>query len=186
MRHTTLHAACIVLLLGVTPSTWAALDADTLAERLAANAPQCGRFEQSRWLADLETRLDSRGYFQRQDDALVWQTIAPVKDRVVLSEDNDDLPLSFQVMTPVFTGLLSGDWQALERHFTIELSGQLEDWQANLAPSEAAVAERLSRLVVNGDQQVERVELEFADGDRLELKLTPAACDSLDNGNPSP
>ncbi|MFC3284902.1 LolA-related protein [Litchfieldella rifensis] len=181
-----LWAACAALLLSASPSTWATPDAATLAAHLAAHAPQCGRFEQSRWLADLETRLDSRGHFQQQENGLIWQTTVPVKDRVVLSQDNDALPLGFQVMLPVFTGLLSGDWQALERHFSLELSGELENWQARLVPSEAAVAERLTHLVVGGDQRVKRIELEFADGDRLDLRLTPAACENLGHGAPSP
>lgn len=169
----------------LSPSAWAAPDEIALAERLAANAPQCGRFEQARWLADLETQLDSRGHFQQHDDGLVWQTTAPVQERVILGEGNDELPLSFQVIAPIFTGLLSGDWQALERHFTIELSGELEDWQARLAPNEATVAERLNQLVVNGDRYVEQVRLEFADGDRLDLALSAVSCDSLEEDAPA-
>lgn len=169
-----------VLCLLVPAAAWATPSEDALAERLAANAPQCGRFEQSRWLADLDTRLDSRGHFQRREEGLVWQTTAPVQDRVVLSADNEDLPRGFQVIAPVFSGLVSGDWQALERHFTIELSGELEAWRASLTPNETAVAERLTQLRVSGSRQVERVELEFSDGDRLELTLSPIACESLD------
>ncbi|MGR2739526.1 LolA-related protein [Billgrantia sp. Q4P2] len=177
---------CVVLCLTAPAAVGATPNDAALAERLAAHAPQCGRFEQSRWLADLETRLDSRGHFQRHEDGLVWQTTAPVNDRVVLSEDNDDLPRGFQVVAPVFSGLVSGDWRALERHFTIELSGELEEWQANLTPNETAVAERLTQLRVSGSRQVERVELEFTDGDRLDLTLTPTACEERDEGNASP
>ncbi|GGX86723.1 hypothetical protein GCM10007160_12590 [Litchfieldella qijiaojingensis] len=185
MRHLP-WAMYAALCLIASPAVGATPDGDALAERLATHAPQCGRFEQSRWLADLEMRLDSRGHFQQREDGLVWQTTAPIQDRVVLSQNNDSLPLGFQVIAPVFTGLLSGDWQALEHHFTIELSGELEDWRARLVPSEATVAERLTRLLVSGNQQVEQVELEFDDGDRLDLTLIPAACESLDDGNPSP
>ncbi|EPC01168.1 hypothetical protein L861_11375 [Litchfieldella anticariensis FP35 = DSM 16096] len=185
MRHLP-WTMCTALSLIASPVVWAIPDDDKLAERLATHAPSCGRFEQSRWLADLETQLDSRGHFRQREDGLVWQTTAPVQDRVVLSEDNDDLPLGFQVIAPVFSGLLSGDWQALERHFTIELSGELKDWRARLVPKDVAVGERLTQLLVSGHQQVEQVELEFADGDRLNLTLTPAACENLDDGDPAP
>lgn len=185
MRHLP-RRMCAALILLAPAAVWAAPNGDALAERLAAHAPQCGRFEQSRWLADLDARLDSRGHFLRREEGLVWQTTAPVQDRVVLSEDNDDLPRGFQVIAPVFSGLVSGDWRALERHFTIELSGELEEWQARLAPNETAVAGRLSQLRVSGNKQVERVELEFTDGDRLELILAPTACESLDEDDSAP
>lgn len=183
MRHLP-WTLCVALGL-ISPAVWAAPDSDALAERLITHVPQCGRFEQSRWLADFETRLDSRGYFQQREEGFVWQTTAPIQDRVILSEGNDDLPLGFQIIAPVFTSLLSGNWQAVERHFTIELSGELDDWQATLVPNEAAVAERLTRLLVGGNRQVERVGLEFADGDRLDLTLTPATCGNLDDGDPA-
>lgn len=185
MRHLS-RRLCAALCLLTPAAVWATPSDDALAERLAAHAPQCGRFEQSRWLADLDTRLDSRGHFQRHEDGLVWQTTAPVNDRVVLSEGNDDLPRDFQVIAPVFSGLVSGDWRALERHFTIELSGELEEWQANLTPNETTVAERLTQLRVSGNRQVERVELEFTDGDRLELSLAPIACESLGESDSAP
>lgn len=175
----------------VSPGSWASLDndfidSDLIAERLAAHAPQCGRFEQSRWLADLDTQLNSQGYFEQTTNQLVWQTTAPVQDRVLLSEANDDLPLGLQVIAPALTGLLSGDWRALERLFTIELSGAPEAWQARLTPKEASVAERLTQLQVHGTQHVEQVELEFANADRLTLILTATPCDVLESADALP
>lgn len=184
--HFATLALFTTLALVASPAAWATPDGDALAERLAVHAPSCGRFEQARWLADLEARLDSRGHFERKENGLVWQTTAPVRDRVILSEDNDDLPLGFQVIAPVLGDLLSGNWQGLERHFTIELSGTQEDWQARLTPNDTNVAERLSQLLVHGRQQVEQVELEFADGDRLDLALTAADCERLEDGDRQP
>lgn len=175
-----LRTAGAALILMASAQAWAAPDPEALAERLTDHALQCGRFEQTRWLADLETQLDSRGTFQRHQQALIWQTTVPIEDRVVLSPDNEALPLSFQIMLPVFNGLLSGDWQALERHFTVKLGGTLNDWQADLTPKEAAVGERLSHLMVSGDRHVERVELAFASGDRMTLNLTAASCQALE------
>lgn len=178
-----LGAASLGLLLCAGQPLWASPEADALAERLADHAPQCAGFEQSRWLADLEVRLDSRGHFRRQDNALVWYTTAPVADRLYLSEESDDLPMSFRVLLPVFTGLLSGDWQALEHHFTIALGGELDEWRADLTPIDPALGEHLSQLVVHGGERVERLAIAFRDGDRLELSLTPVDCESLDDGN---
>ena len=176
-----------VLSLCVNTAAWAepGVDIDTLAERLAQHAPQCGRFEQSRWLADIEARLNSRGDFQQLEEGLVWQTTSPIQDRVLLSQHNNDLPPGFLVIAPIFTSLLSGDWRELEHYFTVELEGGLHNWQASLLPNEAAIAERLTQLLASGSQQVEQLKLEFSDGDQLDLTLMPTACTNLDHGDPA-
>ena len=191
MRAINQAAFCALALFALTmlaasATAWAAPDTDELAARLADNAPQCGRFEQTRWLADLDSQLESRGTFEHQDAGLVWQTTSPINDRVVLSADNDELPMGFQAVAPVLGGLLSGDWQALERYFAIELSGTQDEWQATLTPSEANIAQRLDHLMVHGNQQVERVEIAFTNDDRLELALSGADCERLEDDKHTP
>lgn len=171
------------LSVGLATAAWAKPDIDALAEQLAQHAPQCGRFEQSRWLADIETQLNSRGDFQQLEEGLVWHTTSPIQDRVVLSQHNEDLPPGFLVIAPVFTTLLSGDWRELEHYFTVELEGDLHNWEALLLPNEAVIAERLTQLLASGSQQVEQLTLEFSDGDQLDLTLTPTACSDLDHGD---
>lgn len=169
-----------LLSLPATGVAGATLDADRLAEQLRGHAPTCGHFSQHRWMADLDTGLDSTGVFRRQGEALIWQTLTPVSDRVRLAPDNPDLPLGLKAMLPVLTGLLAGDWQAVDQHFRVRLEGQHDAWQARLTPRDAAVAEWLTGLHVTGGQRVERVRLDFRNGDRLELSLEPADCDTLD------
>jgi hypothetical protein len=177
-----LLCAAAVTLLGA--PLQAAPDGDALGKQLTENAPECGTFAQTRWLADLEAQLDSRGQFHRERGALVWHTTAPVEDRVVLSEDNAELPTSMQVILPVLMGLLSGDWDALERNFRIALRGSLDAWQARLTSRDAAVAERVSRVAVRGGERVESIEVAFRGGDRLVLVLTPAACEDITRRSP--
>ncbi|MDI5934611.1 LolA family protein [Halomonas kalidii] len=182
MRH-SMMTACLGLLLVAGQPAWAAPDADALAERLSSHAPQCATFEQTRWLADLEASLKSRGYFQREADGLSWHTLSPIQESLHLSEESDELPMSFQLILPVFTGLLAGDWQTLERHFTIVLEDERDGWRADLTPIDPALGEHLSQLVVQGGERVEQLDITFRDGDRLELSLTPVDCASLDDGN---
>ena len=182
------HPLILVFFLSLCVNTlaWAepGVDSDALAEQLARHTPQCGRFEQSRWLADIETQLNSHGDFQRLEEGLVWQTTSPIQDRVLLSRHNDDdLPPGFLVIAPVFTGLLSGEWRELEHFFSVELKGDLHDWKARLLPKEAVIAERLTQLLASGGQQVEQLTLEFTDGDQLDITLTPTACSDLDHGD---
>lgn len=159
--------------------TGADTDGTALTERLSVNLPSCGRFEQHRWLADLDTNLTSSGYFLREESALIWHTTTPVVDRVRLESDNPDLPMGLKAMLPVLTGLLAGDWTALRRHFDIALDGEPDAWQAELTPRDDALAERLQRINVTGGDRVEQLKLPFADGDRLTLSLTPADCQRL-------
>lgn len=150
-----------------------------LAERLSATPSNCGHFEQHRWLADLDTNLTSSGYFLREKDALIWQTTAPVEDRVRLEPDNSDLPMGLKAMLPALTGLLAGNWTVLRQHFDIALDGEPEAWQAELTPSDDALAERLQRISVTGGDRVEQLKLPFVNGDHLTLSLTPANCQRL-------
>lgn len=167
------------LALGWSLPAVAALDSAALGAQLAEHSPACNRFEQTRWLADLEAELASSGYFQRSEQQLVWHTLTPVDSRLVLDADNPDLPLAYQVILPVLTGLLSGDWAALQQHFSVDLQGQLEAWQASLTPTDAAVAERLQRLQVSGAEQVRELQIRFVSGDLMNLQLSPADCATL-------
>ena len=181
MRRLLLLAAMVFSL----PAA-AELDSKTLGAQLAEHSPQCSHFAQIRWLADLEAELASSGYFQRSDNALIWQTLTPVDSRLVLKADNPELPLAYQVILPVLNGLLGGDWAALQEHFAVDLSGELGDWQAALKPTDSVVAERLKHLQVEGGEQVRQLQIDFVSGDRMTLQLSPADCAALpgDSGAP--
>ncbi|MGQ7249641.1 LolA-related protein [Halomonas sp. V046] len=163
-----------------------ALDLDALGERLSHEVPACVTFEQHRWMEDLGTELPSTGYFRRHPSGLVWQTLSPVEDRIELSADNRDLPPGFKALLPVLTGLLEGDWDSLEHHFRVDLSGSMAAWQAELAPRDAAIAERLKGVSLSGGDAVERLEVAFVDGDQLALGLTPVDCADLPGGAEAP
>lgn len=176
MQKTATLAVALTL---ATAAPAALADARAPAELPSIELAQCARFEQQREMADLDVTINSAGYFLRQDNALIWQTTKPVADRVRLSPDNPDLPRALQVMLPVLTGLLDGDWQALRQHFAIDPTGEADDWQARLTPRDAAVAERLERLDASGGERVEKLNMAFANGDRVAIRLTPADCDAL-------
>ena len=150
-----------------------------LSRQLEQHQPACVSFEQNRWMADLQTELPSAGYFRRQPSGLVWQTLSPIEDRVVLSADNPELPPGLKALLPVLTGLFDGNWASLEGHFSVRLGGNLDDWQAQLAPLDRAIAERLQGIELDGAEQVEHLQVSFTDGDRLRLELSPLPCDAL-------
>lgn len=149
-----------------------------LLSHLRSNAPECGQFEQSRWLADFEMQLDSSGGFQRQADGLIWRTTQPVTSEIELSANNPDLPLGYQAILPVFNGLLAGDWQRLDDYFSTQVSGTLTAWRAELTPRNEQVAAQLITLVIEGAEQLEQIVLTFADGDRMDIRLSATPCPS--------
>ena len=163
-----------LILLGL-PVSAQTTDAE-LVDHLRSNAPECGRFEQSRWLADFEMQLESSGEFQRQADGLIWRTTQPVSSEIVLSANNPDLPLGYQAILPVFNGLLAGDWQRLDEYFSTQLSGSLTAWRAELTPRNEQVAAQLVALTIEGAEQLEHIALTFGDGDRMDIRLAATPC----------
>lgn len=158
----------------------------TLSQHLSDQAPACMRFEQRRWMADLDFELPSEGYFHRQPDRLVWQTLSPVQDRVVLGSDNPKLPPGLKALLPILNGLLAGDWERLEQHFQASLSGSLRAWKIGLIARNSAVAEQLEGIEASGGDAVTRLNVIFTNGDRLALELTPEDCAILTAEAPTP
>lgn len=165
----------LLLVLAGLPANAQTTDAE-LVNHLRSNAPECGRFEQSRWLADFEMHLDSSGDFQRQADGLIWRTTQPLTSEIVLSANNPDLPLGYQAILPVFNGLLAGDWQRLDEYFSTRLSGSLTAWRAELTPRNEQVAAQLVSLIIEGAEQLEHIALTFGDGDRMDIRLAATPC----------
>ena len=167
------------LLLAAAPL--AAEIADTqLLGQLRASAPDCGRFEQSRWLADFEMQLHSSCECRRLPDGLLWRTTAPVLSEVALSADNPDLPLGYQAILPVFNGLLAGNLDSLDAYFSTRVSGTPAQWRAELRPLNEQLARQLTGLAIQGGQQLEQITVSFGDGDHLQIRLFASACGAAD------
>lgn len=64
-----------------------------------------------------------------------------------------------------FGALLGGDRATLARHFDIDADGTRRDWTLTLAPTDAALAERLRRIVLHGHgSEVRCIETQPVDG----------------------
>lgn len=174
-----LLTAAFLIALGLSAATAvAAPDTAALARQLASHSPECGQFRQIRWLADFEIDIESTGTFRRTEEGIIWRTETPVETEVRLSADNPDLPPGFHLVLPVMTALLGGDWERLNEHFQIDVSGELAAWSAELTPLDSRVAAQLPLLRVAGGQLLENIEMIFADGDRLSLNLSAVECAS--------
>lgn len=179
MRHRFTHpftlAAAALALLAALPAF--ALSLDDLAHQLAAEGDVSGRFEQRRYLADLDTHIEGHGRYRfEQGERVVWQLEAPVEETMTLSDEGisrngapiEDDPAG---VATLIMQLLSGRLSALENRFDIALSGSETQWAADLVPRRQALAEYLESIAMRGGERLERVTLHMADGDRLDIRL---------------
>lgn len=168
-----------LLLLVLLPGATLAFDLDALQTHLSTTETLQGRFEQQRYLADIESQLNSSGRFlYERDTRVVWILETPVQERLEftpesaaeLGDTTDHEQRQSQVAT-LFLRLLGGDWQALEERFAVDLSGDADSWQVTLVPDGEVLRERLERIELDGGEYLERLELHAANDDVLTVRF---------------
>ncbi|WP_048306843.1 outer membrane lipoprotein carrier protein LolA [Halomonas sp. PR-M31] len=175
MRH-----ALVVLLLLSGPTL--AFELDDLQDRLNQTETLEGRFEQQRYLADLDTRLKSTGHFLYERDArMVWVLETPIEDRLVFTAENaaDSLDEKAgagsdrqrQQVGTLLLQLLQGDWHALQERFTLDVSGTNEAWQVTLEPKAKALRQRFTRIELKGADYLDNIALYAANEDVLRVRF---------------
>lgn len=173
--------ARLLLLLALLPGAALAFDLADLQAQLGETAALEGRFEQQRYLADLDTHLNSHGHFRyERGERVVWVLEAPIEDRLVFTPDSasvlDDPAQAGNErrrdqVAALFLRLLGGDWQALTERFEIALQGDAEAWQVSLTPRSATLRERITSIELAGGRYIERLALHAANDDVLEVRL---------------
>ncbi|SDL18053.1 Outer membrane lipoprotein-sorting protein [Modicisalibacter muralis] len=179
-RRPSLARPMAVLLL-LLPLPALAFDLNDLQAQLGQTKAIEGQFEQQRYLADLDTSLDSRGHFTyRRGERVVWVLEAPVKDRLVFTPDsasvidesaNASNDRRRDQVAALFLRLLGGDWQALAERFEIAIDGDVDDWRVTLTPKSAALRERITGIELQGGRYLEFLTLHAANDDVLEVRL---------------
>ena len=67
---------------------------------------------------------------------------------------------------------LAGDRAALERYFTVQFRGSLEQWTLELTPADATLRRSVRRILIAGAQdRVRTIEIDQSDGDSSTLTL---------------
>jgi outer membrane lipoprotein-sorting protein len=78
-----------------------------------------------------------------------------------------------QVMVEAIRGTLTGNREVLERHFTVQLSGNASRWSLVLAPKDRRLRDQVSSIQVNGrESALDEVLLELPGGDRSVMSIT--------------
>lgn len=184
LRSLYLPVASLALWLAALPAH--ALTLEALADHLAAQGDVAGRFEQTRYLADLDTQIDGRGHYRfEQGDRVVWALESPVQETMELSNQGiqrngkpvEDDPAG---VATLIMQLLNGQLAALSDRFEVTLEGEQKNWHARLTPRQQALASYLDSIDMRGDDRLEQIHMAMADGDRLDIHLLPP-----DEGDPA-
>ncbi|MBV5323824.1 MAG: outer membrane lipoprotein carrier protein LolA [Rhodospirillaceae bacterium] len=147
-----------------------------------------GRFVQERTLEGFSAPLRSEGSFVLAPGVgLIWRAETPfavttLMTRQGLAQQSDgattlDLPASrapfMATLYDMLGGALAGDWQGLERDFTVVKTEAGGKWMLVLTPRKGADTGGMpfAQINVTGAEFVERVEIAKVGGDRDVLKF---------------
>lgn len=170
------------ILCSLAPAAQPALPGDLTAHLREARVVHAD-FTQVRTLAALSRPLKASGSLVlARDQGVIWQLRTPLAITYVMGpggllvidgqgrRERRTAPET-SVMAQlgrVFQGLVQGDWRALEGFFTVTGEGRPERWSVLLTPRPEAAA-FLRRIQLSGGRSIERIRVEEASGDRMEL-----------------
>lgn len=164
-------------------------DADLLAEidsRLAHGEVLRGHFRHEKYVAGFDRPLTSSGEFLVwRGHGVLWQTRQPFASTLTITAtrlsarsgdaayqlDAQSEPGVREVNALLFA-VFAGDLDVLRERFT--MAGALrgaQSWELMLTPSEAALANVISGVRLEGDRQVHRVVLQESNGDRSDIRF---------------
>ena len=185
----TLVAALFTLAAGV--ATAGDVKLSDLMQLLAQQKSGKAIFVEKKYIGIVDKPVESSGELAfTAPSKLEKRTLKPALESLVLDGDSltieqadrRRLTVSLQEHPEVsafvesIRGTLAGDRTALEKYYAISASGSMEKWQLQLVPTQARMAQVISRIRISGAQaSVKTIEFEQADGDRSEMFITGIA-----------
>jgi hypothetical protein len=184
-------AAAVAAALAIAaPGARAAWDVAALMQLLRAHPPGRATFHETKRVSVLDRPLESSGELVfTPPDRLEKRVTSPGAERMVADRERlvlerggrkqvlelRDYP-EVAVLIESIRGTLAGDREALERLYTLELSGDEHAWRLMLKPRDAALGRLVERVEIDGaGARVERVAVDQADGDRSLMQISPVA-----------
>jgi outer membrane lipoprotein-sorting protein len=188
--------------LGGLRSAWAqpGFDLEQLMRALAQVRAGEATFTEKRTVAMLERTLESSGRLSFEaPDTFVRETLKPRRERVAvvgntmtmsLGQRSRTMPLDSvpeaAVIMEAIRGTLTGNRDAIERHFSATVSGTAQRWLLELVPREPRLREQVISVRVAGQQALVReVTVALADGDRSVMSIEPATAAPRGASNPA-
>lgn len=187
------RAACVTLsflLFSISShaADWAMSD---LMSLLAQQKTGKAAFVEKKYIGFLDKPLESSGELSFEaPDRLEKRTLKPRSESMLL--EGDKLTISMQDKRPLnlrlqdhpgvaalvesIRGTLSGDLAALEKNYSVTLSGAQGKWQLRLTPITSAVSKIVREIQIAGaDANIKTISFEQADGDRMEMAISKIA-----------
>ena len=181
--------AAAVLLLTTTIAMAQPFDLPQLAEQLSGPAVVRGDFIQEKHLRALPQPLTSQGRFVlARDHGLLWLLQQPIRQdyRITPQGIARRGEQGWQAVDPqggsarqnqLFLAVLSGDTQALQRDFDLQLKGDPDAWRLQLTPRGALLKQIFADIEIQGGETVTRIELHETQGDRTLIRLLDSQTD---------
>ncbi len=179
----------IALLMAANLATAQTFDLPQLAEQLSGPAVVRGDFIQEKHLRALPQPLTSQGQFVlARDHGLLWLLQQPIRQDYRISAPGiaRRSEQGWQALDPqgssarqnqLFLAVLSGDTQALQRDFDLQLNGAPDAWRLQLTPRGALLRQVFETIEIEGSDTVTRIELHEVQGDRTVLRLLDSRLD---------
>ena len=165
-----------------------AFDLAQLMRMLAQVKAGEAAFVETRTVVMLDHTLQSSGRLRFEaPDTFVRETLKPRREKVAVVGNNvtmslgdrsrtvplDSVPEAAIIMEAI-RGTLTGNRDAIERHFAATVSGTPQRWLLELKPREPRLAELVIAVRVTGRQALVReVAVAMADGDRSVMTIEP-------------
>jgi outer membrane lipoprotein-sorting protein len=166
----------------------AAFTVDQLMTDLAQHKGGRAKFVEKRTLAVLDRPLIATGEMTyTPPDRLEKRTLTPKpetlvldKDRVSIERDKRTYSINLAsrpealAFVDSIRSTLAGNRAALEKNYTLQLSGAADSWVLTLSPTSQPITALLQRITISGSQdQIHTIDYLLADGDRSELSIEP-------------
>jgi len=179
----------IALLMAANMAMAQTFDLPQLAEQLSGPAVVRGDFIQEKHLRALPQPLTSHGQFAlSRDHGLLWLLQQPIRQDYRITPEGiaRRSENGWQAVDPqggsarqnqLFLAVLSGDTQALQRDFQLELSGEATAWRLQLTPRSALLKQIFADINIQGGETVAQIELHETQGDRTLIRLLDSRID---------
>lgn len=185
-------ASFLWMLLGlghVLPAAAAGFALPDLMQKLAQVKSTQAAFTETKQMAVLDSPLVLKGKLVYvRPDRLEKHVLSPYEERTVVAGDTVTIENKTRDRTTTLSlasapavlslveslrATLSGDFAALERHYTLRLEGGPGNWTLTLTPKDASVASLVACVRLGGTgARVVRVEVEETGGDRSVMLIS--------------
>ncbi len=159
-----------------------------------------GNFVQHKIIKGLSIPLISKGIFSyKKEDKLVWYIKTPIENIYSIEYDQItkkssvenmveglDAPADhYQKIITMFLDLFSGNWDVLEKYFTIEGESSESGWKAVLTPKDQLFQTMFLSLTLHGDKYINFMQIEEKNGDTTKIEFKQVKAIAVTNKSSS-